>query len=71
MQNDKLLPSGIDKEILADILTRLVRVYHPEMIYLFGSYAWGTPDKESDIDLYIVVKDSSQGQADRIRTGLA
>jgi len=28
-----------------------------ESIYLFGSYAYGTPTKNSDLDLYIVFKD--------------
>jgi len=28
-----------------------------EQIYLFGSYAYGTPHKDSDLDLYVVLKD--------------
>ena len=28
-----------------------------EQIYLFGSYASGTPHKDSDLDLYVVLKD--------------
>ena len=28
-----------------------------EQIYLFGSYAYGTPRKDSDLDLYVVLKD--------------
>ena len=28
-----------------------------EQIYLFGSYAYGTPRKHSDLDLYVVLKD--------------
>jgi predicted nucleotidyltransferase len=28
-----------------------------ESIYLFGSYAAGTPNKDSDLDLYVVFKD--------------
>jgi predicted nucleotidyltransferase len=28
-----------------------------EQIYLFGSYAYGTPHKYSDLDLYVVIKD--------------
>ena len=28
-----------------------------EQIYLFGSYAYGTPHKDSDLDLYVVIKD--------------
>ena len=30
----------------------------PESIYLFGSYANGTPNTDSDIDIYVVVPDS-------------
>ena len=28
-----------------------------EQIYLFGSYAYGKPHKDSDLDLYVVLKD--------------
>jgi len=31
-----------------------------EQIYLFGSYAYGTPHKNSDLDLYVVLKDEVQ-----------
>jgi predicted nucleotidyltransferase len=27
-------------------------------IYLFGSYAYGTPSEDSDLDIYVVVPDS-------------
>jgi predicted nucleotidyltransferase len=39
-----------------------------EAIYLFGSYAYGTPNDESDLDIYVVVPDDtnnlSEMQAD-------
>jgi predicted nucleotidyltransferase len=31
-----------------------------ERIYLFGSYAYGTPHKESDYDFYVVLKDGDE-----------
>jgi predicted nucleotidyltransferase len=31
-----------------------------EQIILFGSYAYGTPREESDIDIYVVLKDGSK-----------
>ena len=31
-----------------------------DQIWLFGSYAYGTPHKDSDIDIYIVMKDDAQ-----------
>ena len=41
------------KSEIVDILTPL----NPNKIILFGSYAYGTPHKESDIDLYVVTND--------------
>ena len=32
-----------------------------EAIYLFGSYAYGTPNDGSDIDIYVVVPDDTTG----------
>jgi predicted nucleotidyltransferase len=41
-----------------DALTKIIVDTVPvEQIYLFGSYAYGTPHKDSDLDLYIVFKD--------------
>lgn len=45
-----------------DVITRgiLQTVPNSEAIYLFGSYAYGTPNSESDMDIYVVVPDSLQ-----------
>ena len=50
----------ITPEILEEVTKRLVATYHPEKIYLFGSYAWGTPDEESDLDLLVVIRESNE-----------
>ena len=39
---------------IAQIIAKTVPV---ESIYLFGSYAYGTPNKDSDLDIYVVFKD--------------
>ena len=36
------------------MVKKLVREYQPERVVLFGSYAYGTPNEESDIDLLII-----------------
>ncbi len=38
-------------QIVAD---KIAKEFHPEKIILFGSYAWGTPTEDSDVDLMIV-----------------
>ncbi|NJD51670.1 MAG: nucleotidyltransferase domain-containing protein [Candidatus Methanoperedens sp.] len=30
--------------------------FNPEKIILFGSYAWGKPDRDSDLDLFVVME---------------
>ena len=34
---------------------RIARQFHPEKIILFGSYAYGTPHEESDVDLLVIM----------------
>lgn len=38
------------------IAKRIEEKYKPEKIILFGSYAWGKPTKDSDVDLLIIKK---------------
>jgi len=42
------------KKLLERLTEVIVREYQPEKIILFGSYAYGKPDEESDIDLLII-----------------
>ena len=46
------------ERIVEEAKNKLVTTYDPIKIYLFGSYAWGSPTKESDLDLLVVVEDS-------------
>lgn len=50
----------IAKKTINKAISQLVNTYQPESIYLFGSYAWGEPTEESDLDLLIVVDHSDQ-----------
>ena len=34
---------------------RIAGEFHPEKIILFGSYAWGKPGADSDVDLLVVL----------------
>ncbi len=41
--------------------------FQPEKIILFGSYAWGTPGPDSDVDLFIIKKtDNTREMARKI-----
>jgi len=50
----------ITPEVIEEVKKRLVQVYNPLEIYLFGSYAWGNPDEQSDLDLLIVIEKSDE-----------
>ena len=47
-----------EKELkkLKIVTQRIVENYDPEKIILFGSYAWGKPNKDSDFDIFVVKK---------------
>ncbi|TSC66918.1 MAG: DNA polymerase subunit beta [Parcubacteria group bacterium Gr01-1014_66] len=45
----------IEKKI-EDVAKKIVAGFQPEKIILFGSYAWGEPGPDSDVDLFIVKK---------------
>ena len=47
----------LSRELLYEIVHRIVKGAHPEMIILFGSHVYGVPTKDSDIDLIVVKKD--------------
>lgn len=52
---------------LAEVLRRLIEVYRPLRIYLFGSQARGDPGPDSDFDLLIVVPSSAPPERRRSR----
>ena len=59
----------IEKKTINTIKKTLVEVYRPLKIYLFGSYAWGNPTEESDLDLLIVVSRSTKQSYERAVKG--
>ncbi len=50
---------GMD-EIL-QLSERIARKFQPERIILFGSYAYGTPAPDSDVDLLIILPFEGKG----------
>ena len=41
---------------IADVVAQLVESFHPQKVVLFGSYAYGTPTPDSDVDLLVVME---------------
>lgn len=55
---------GEVKTILSEIIEKLKRDYKPLRITLFGSYAYGNPTEDSDIDL-LILKETKNRRVDR------
>ncbi len=56
----------ISQEQINQIVKTIVAGYSPQEIILFGSYASGTPSRDSDIDL-LVIKDDHLSKIERNR----
>lgn len=59
----------IPQTTIEEVKRRLVEAYNPLAIYLFGSYAWGHPDEESDLDLLIVIDNHPSSRYQSLVTG--
>jgi uncharacterized protein len=49
---------AISETMIHEVVQRLVNEFNPEQVILFGSYAWGTPSEDSDLDLLVIVPQS-------------
>jgi len=56
---------AVTPELLTEIARRLVDELGAERVILFGSYAWGAPTEDSDLDLLVVVQGTELGPVAR------
>lgn len=52
------------RKVILDIAERIKKNYNPDKIILFGSYAYGKPTRDSDIDM-LIVKETKKRSMDR------
>jgi uncharacterized protein len=50
----------VTQGILAEIVRRLVAALNPEKIILFGSYVYGSPSDDSDVDLLVIMQTTAR-----------
>src|SRR5437868_6180928 len=64
--------ANIPMRVIRRYARAIAEEFHPDRIILFGSYAYGTPREDSDVDLLVVMPARNQhDQAVRIRWRLA
>ncbi|MBN2232806.1 MAG: nucleotidyltransferase domain-containing protein [Deltaproteobacteria bacterium] len=47
----------VDIDVMVPEIVKLLKPLKPDRIILFGSYAYGTPHEDSDIDLFLLKDD--------------
>ena len=55
----------ITEEQIQAVVQRIVEGYAPDRIILFGSYAYGTPTEDSDLDLLIIKHNAEAKRSER------
>ena len=58
------MSEATNEAIIQAILKELVDKYRPEKVILFGSYAYGNPSPDSDLDV-LVIKSTRESFIDR------
>jgi predicted nucleotidyltransferase len=59
--------ANIPMELIEDYARRVAERFQPDKIILFGSYAYGTPQEDSDVDILVIMPARSElSQAVRI-----
>jgi len=56
----------IPQEKINEVVERIVKNVQPEKVILFGSYAYGEPDEDSDLDI-LVIKESVLPRHERVK----
>ncbi len=60
----------MDKQLIRLAVQNLVEAFEPLAVFVFGSFAWGTPGPGSDLDLMVVIEHSAESPYNRILKGL-
>ncbi len=59
-QSDVYYPEVVPLTAIRRFVREIVERFHPEKIILFGSYAYGRPTADSDVDLLVVMPTRNQ-----------
>ncbi len=65
LRRPQTVPVGLKVSVgrsLRPAVQRIVQELKPEKVILFGSYAYGTPNPHSDVDLLVIMKTKAPGK---------
>ena len=61
----------ISMQAIRAVVEQIARRFQPEEIVLFGSYAYGTPKAESDVDLLVIMNTPLRSRQQRLEISRA
>ena len=73
-ENESFLTSDaspISMQNIRDLVRRMANKFQLEKVVLFGSYAYGNPGPESDVDLLVVMNTSLSSRQQRLKISQA
>ena len=53
--------------VIEEATRLLVEEFKPEQVWLFGSYAWGEPTEDSDLDLLVLISAEDASSTQHVR----
>jgi predicted nucleotidyltransferase len=53
----------VDIERIKELSMQIARAFNPSKVILFGSYAYGKPDEDSDVDLLVIMPFKGRGMS--------
>jgi len=51
----RLIVPDVTDALLREMVSKIVKHFHPNKLILFGSRAWGEPTRESELDILVVM----------------
>ena len=61
----------ITPQVIDEVVRQIVAKFQPEKVILFGSYAYGTPSPDSDVDLLVVLETALKETEQAVRISQA
>lgn len=61
----------ISRRAIVEVVKRIAETFDPERVILFGSYAYGQPRPESDVDLLVVLETNQRPRAKQLEIARA
>jgi len=61
----------VSQKLIREMVNRIVRRFDPEKVILFGSYATGKADPDSDVDLLVVMPFIGPKRSKRLEVRMA